>query len=205
MKYIIAIASVLTCSILTTAFGQTVVGRAIVDGQTVELLSDQSWRYEANKGSTACKTLDLGLSFCGSPDVWAPTTIPNPDIHSSYRYDDRLYGIFILEGIGSNDGAGLDFFKKAALEQAAFVSGLTDSTDVPVLEVEPVTIGEVIGERMVYSLSVDGLGAIYANSIVVLEDRAFQIVTFEVGSEFTERHRELHDEFFSLVKIDATQ
>jgi hypothetical protein len=189
---------------VSSAFAQSIVGRAIVDGRTVELLSDKSWRFESEKSTPSCKQLDLGLSFCGSPDVWGPTEMPNPDVHSAFRHDDRLYGLFILEAIGFDDGATLDFYKKTALNNAAAVSGLK-SEDVPVFEVTPATVGTERGETIVYGLTVDGLSAVYSNSIIVLSDRSFQISTFEIGSQFTDRHRALHNEFLSLVQIDTSQ
>lgn len=180
---------------------QAVVGRSVVDGQKVELLSDKTWRFvELDTGTQRCDTLRLGVSFCAGSD-WKPTTAPTTEIAAQYRFDDRNYGQMILEAIGTEDGMSADFMRKVVIKNAASAAGLREK-DVAILDVRDIAVGEFLGETISFQLSLDGLDAVFLNTILVLPKRNFQLTTFAFGKQKTPEMVRLHARFLSRVKIE---
>jgi hypothetical protein len=186
-------------SLAPAAMAQTIVGTALIGGKKVELLSNNTWRYEgAVKGE--CQSLGLGLSFCGSTDIWKPTTPPNDATAAQYHFDDRHYGQFIVEGLGSDDGMTKDFMREAVITNGATATGVR-ATDIPVLAVFDTEVDGKPSETVIYAMNFDGLDVVFANSITILPKRSFQSITFAIGTDYSDRHKELNDELLSLIKI----
>lgn len=182
------------------ASAQAVVGRGVVDGQKVELLSDKTWRLTDEDSALAgCDGLPLSVSFCAGTD-WKPTTPPNTEIAAQYRFDDRNYGQIILEDVGVEDGMSAEFMRKAIINRAAIIAGLREQ-DVIVLDVRDVTLGDLPGEMVVYQLGLDGVDAVFLHTIIISPKRTFQLMTFAVGKQKTPEMDRLHVDFLSRVKI----
>ena len=178
---------------------QDIVGRALIDGRTVELLDDGTWRYAQSSGSGGCDPLKLGLSFCGTGSGWTKTQVPNADVHAAWRRNDRTYGMVILEGLGSDQGMTADFMRNMVIENAAFLTG-TQPESIPIIDVYPVSIGDLPGEVIVYPLNIEGLKVVYANAIFSMPSRTFQVLHMTVGTEFTDEARASAAEFLSLMR-----
>ena len=185
------------------AYAQSVLGKAIVDGRTVFILSDGTWRYEdeLSTASGDCTFIALGVSFCGSSRTWTPITPDGPEIDAAYWFDDLHYGQIITEGIGSDHGLDMEFMRAVVLENAATFSGRMAS-NIPVLDVRPAEIDGMEAETVVYSAEINGLSVVFANTIRILPQRAFQLVTYSIGSQFTDKHRNLHADFLEYIRIE---
>ena len=189
--------------LLNPTFAQSVLGKAIVDGRAVLILSDGTWRHE-DEPSTAsgdCALVALGLSFCGSSRIWIPIIPFGPDAAAAYRFDDLHYGQIIAEGIGSEHGLDMAFIRAAVLENAAAASGLIAS-DIPVLDVRPAEIDGMEAETIVYSAEFNGVSVVSANTMLNLPQRTFQMTTSSIGSQFTDKHQKLHANFLEYIRIE---
>lgn len=184
----------------TTVLAQNIVGTALIGGKKVELLSNNTWRYQGTTESE-CQNLGLGLNFCGAKDVWQWSQPPNNDTAAQYYYDDRHYGQFIVEGLGSDDGMTTEFMREAVVANGATATGVRPS-DVPVLDVFDTEIDGVPSETVVYGMNFDGLDVVFANTITILPKRTFQSIVFAIGTDYSERHQDLKAELISLIKIE---
>jgi hypothetical protein len=181
----------------TATLAQTVVGRAIVDGRPVTLLDNKTWAF-AGDTKPGCAELSPKLSFCGDPDRWVPSTKPNPDVIAAYRHDSLHYGQMIVEDIGTDQGLTMQAVRQFILEFAAASSG-----GVPpiVISTEPATVGSLSGETIVYGFNVAGIDTVYANTILLGDTTLVQLITYQLGDEYTDKHAELHAEFIAASKV----
>ena len=189
--------------VLNPVYAQSVLGKAIMDGRTVLILSDGTWHYE-DEPSTAsgdCEIVALGLSFCGSSRIWMPIIPFGPDTAAAYQFDDLHYGQIIAEGIGSDHGIDMAFIRTAVLKNAAAASGRMAS-DIPVLYVRPAEIDGMEAETIVYSAEFNGVSVVSANTMLNLPQRTFQMTTSSVGSRFTDKHQKLHADFLEYIRIE---
>ena len=185
------------------SYAQNVVGRSLVDGQQVELLSDGTWRFTDRATSTTdCRVLPAGLEFCGIQNGWQETPAPNADIAAQFRFDDRHYGQFVIEEVGLDDGMSVEFMRRVIIENAAAVSGSSPDL-IPILGSEPARMSKVDGETVIYFVDFDGLDVVFANAIFVDAGRTVQAITFAIGKEFSQRHQELHQTFLDLIRVDG--
>ena len=189
--------------LLNPAYAQSVLGKAIADGRTVLILSDGTWRYEDEPSAAAgdCRFIALGLSFCGSSKIWVPVIPFGPDAAAAYRFDDMHYGQIIAEGIGSDHGFDMAFMRTAVLENAAAFSSRIAS-DIPVLDMRRAEIDGMEAETVVYSPELTGVSLVYANTILILPQRTFQMTTTSIGSQFTDKHQKLHADFLEYIRIE---
>lgn len=190
---------VLASLIASTAPAQEIIGRSIVDGRAIHILEDGTWAYaETVEGD--CEAVTLNLQFCGSNAGWTPSPLPNPDITAAYRYDDRHYSQVITEELGVADGMTTAFMLDAVVQNAASLTGRRPE-DIAVIDVYTSRAGSAPVETIVYAFDVDGLDVVYANSIYTSPNRTMQLMTYAIATEFTERHRSLHDSFLSNLRI----
>lgn len=186
----------------SVAIAQDVLGTSVIDGRNIEILEDGSWRFEATPDTTEeCEPLPQKVEFCGVSDGWTPTTPPSPQIAAQYRYDDRHYGQFVIEGVGTDEGMSLTFFLDAVIRNAAAVTGVPRE-NIIVLGQRDATISGYQGQTIVYRARFDKLDVVFANTILVLEDRSIQSITFSVGRDETDKSRALHEEFISKTEIN---
>ena len=189
--------------LLQPASAQTVVGRSAVEGQTILILSDGTWRYERKilTESVDCKYIVLDLSFCGSTRDWTRIESPQPDIDAVYIFDDRHFGAIVGEGYGSEDGTSLEFMRTMAINNAASVTNQS-STDVLVLDILPGGFDGKENETMIYQVDLMGIQIVIANSMIIKPHRIFQIMTWAIDSSFTDKHQGVHENFLDNIRIE---
>jgi hypothetical protein len=179
------------------ALSQTVVGRAIVDGRPVTLFDNKTWAF-AGDPKVGCAVLTPKLSFCGDPDRWMPSTKPSPDVIAAYRHDSIHYGQIIIEDIGTDQGLSMRAVRQFILDFAAQNSG---GEPPIVISTEPVTVGSMTGETIVYGFNVSGVDTVYSNTVLLGESTLIQLMTYQLGSEYTDMHADLHAEFLEASKV----
>ena len=109
----------------TAVLAQDVVGTTIVGGRRAQLLSDHTWKYETATAST-CQTIEAGVTFCGGNAGWTQVESPSKDVAAQFRLDDRNYGEFIVEKLGTEDGMNADLLLSAVVGNAAKAANLQD-------------------------------------------------------------------------------
>lgn len=196
------LAAALCLGIGAGASAQDVVGTAIVDGRRVELLSDRTWR-EASGQPEGCSVVDEPVSFCGSPTRWRRSTSRNPEIDAYYVASDNEFAQIIVETLGRNAGLDLEGFRGIVLEIAGSAMGVRPS-EVPVLDTRNVEVDGLDAETVVYQIDVSGVPVVFANTLALGDAFAFQAQTWMAGQTFTDEHRELHDEFLSGLRVEAS-
>ena len=181
---------------------QEVVGRSTVDGQQVELLSDNTWRLaETTPLDADCSAIEAGLTFCGSRTRFKVLRPPSPDIDRFYTVDDQNYAMLIVEGFGTALGLSEDGMADIILQNA--VAGASvDVADVKVLEDIETEVAGLPARQLVYGLRISGLPFVFYNSYRVGLERSLQVITYVLASEPTEPALALHQEFLSGVRLD---
>ena len=183
------------------AWPQSVVGRTVIEGQRVELLDDNTWRYaEAAALPAGCQDLREGVSFCAAPAQWQRITNAPPQLTAQYRFDDKTYGQFVVEGVGSSSGITLAGVKETVISYAAQASQMSPA-QVPVLEDFPQVVDGQDGDTIVYGATISGMKFVFANTIVINEGRTIQAMTYTFGETFSEDHRNLHAEFLADIRV----
>ncbi|WP_322888962.1 MULTISPECIES: hypothetical protein [unclassified Yoonia] len=183
------------------ASSQTVISRAMVDGRTVTLLDDGTWRF-ADRDDTGCDLIVQRVEFCGLADGWRNIPPQTAEITAAYRFDDRHYGQMIVEELGTVDGLTLHFMRDIVIENAAAAAAVRPS-DVVVIDVFESRVSEIPVETIVYHVAINGLPVVFANAIYTSKNRTMQLITFSIGSQFTDMHRSLHDDFLAAIEIEA--
>ncbi len=177
------------------------VGSSLVNGKAIELFSDYTWRYRSDSDETGCLSIKSGIEFCEVSGSWAKTrSSSNEDSSAEFRYDDKNYGMVIVEEVGADDGMGLEFMKSVVVDNFAGAAGISKE-DVLVLAVEDGSVSGKSSSMVVYGGKVDGLPLIYSNTIVSEPSRTSQFVTYSIERELSEEHRRLHNEFLSAVRF----
>lgn len=195
-RMIIAVVFVITAS---SAYTQTRVGTSVIDGEVVDLYSDQSWKYRSGTDAD-CDQITIFLEFCDVQELWKSTTKANDDISAMYRHNDRIYGMFIVEELGTNDGLTADFMRKAVVTNLANAAGTSES-EIIVYGVTQDSIQDQFHETITYGGTVDGLNVIYINTIVTSPKTTVQVATFSIGSQLSQDQKAMHKSFLDGTKI----
>ncbi len=199
MKSILLALALLPCP----ALAQTVVGTSAIEGRRIEILEDRTWRYAEPGPTGACLPVSGSVEFCGIPAEWKP--VPKQGVFSIlYRHDDRTIGGFIAERIGSADGMSFAVMSKGILAQVGALAG-TAPEMVPVLSTSDDTVSGFRATTMVYGAKIEGVSLVYANSIVVGVHDLVQVVTWEIGTDYTEAHRAAHADFVNDTRLTLEQ
>ena len=194
-----SVALIVALALPSFVTAQEVVGSAVVDGRGATLYADGTWDF-SERGDAECSEIARNVEFCGENAGWSYTTPPNADIAATYRFDDRHYGQMIIEELGSRDGLTNEYMLDVVIENAAAVIG-GRTQDIAVLETYRVRVGNQTIPTIVYAFQIDGLDVVYANGIRTSPNRTMQLMTFSIGTDFTDRHRDLHEAFLSEIKI----
>jgi hypothetical protein len=181
---------------------QEKVGTALVDGKKIELYSDRTWNYADRTVAkdAGCAPVRSGVEFCGSELGWKLTKSDDPDISAQYRLDDKNYGLFIVEDVGTADGLNLEFMRTAAISNFADAAGISE-VNVTVFGVEAASVDGFSGETVLYGGKFNGLNIVFSNTIVIQENRSVQTATYTVGETPTEKSKALHQEFVAKTKL----
>lgn len=198
----IFIGAAMAAALPSTSFAQSVVGTAVVDGQEVELLSNNTWRFAADIDLGAnCAVVDAPIAFCGAPTRWqrAPAA-PSPAVDALYQLDDRNFGMLIVDGIGRADGLDVNGLRDSVLLNAGAAAG-TPGQAVPVLETFESEVEGKPYSTVSYQVQIQGLSFVYQTTLYVDDNNAAQFTTYAVGNALTDGQRAIHEEFLSLIRI----
>lgn len=182
------------------ASAQVVVGRTQVDGQNVVIYEDFTWEFETTR-TDDCTPLGRAIAFCGNPSIWKYTDPMDNEAAAMYRYDDRHYGIIIVEDLGSEDGLTEKFMRQTVIQNAADVAGIP-ATLVTIYESGENDAAEGHVSPLIYGIKLDGMPVVYANTIVNQPHNTYQLITFSVDDSYSDRHRSLHKDFVNNTQID---
>jgi len=182
---------------------QSVIGTTVIDGQQVELLSNNTWRFAATAPlEENCGVIDGPVIFCGPAFRWQrAAAAPGPAIDALFQVDDRNFGMIITEGLGRVDGLSAASLREAVLINAGAAGGV-GAAGVPVLEELQHPVGEKSYPTIAYQVTLQGLNFTYLTTMIVGERNSTQLTTYSIAGEVTESHRLLHDEFLSYVRLE---
>jgi hypothetical protein len=182
------------------ALAQSSVGKAVVGGKTVTLFDDGTWKYaDAAAALTpgACEDVTPTVQFCAAALGWTSTPPASPEINAAYRIDARHYAQYLIEDLGSDDGLTPEFMRQVVLDNAQMATGNTPE----VIDVQPVTLGALTGDTVVYKAKINGLDVVFANSVFVEPKRVMQIMTYAIGGEYTPQHAGYQVDFLTNTKL----
>lgn len=184
------------------AFSQGRVGTSIVDGKTVDLYSDFTWRYRSDQSADAgCVRISSGLNFCGAAQGWKRIGAASNEIASQFRLDDRNYAVFVVEQLGSEDGMTMRHMRSSIIQNFSVAADISPE-DVIVHGSEDGDFGGETSTLLIYSGEWQGFHVIYANTVVITANRTLQLITYSVAETFTDRHRKMHSEFLSAIRLE---
>lgn len=189
-----------TLALPGAAIAQSAVGKAVVAGKTVTLFDDGTWKYaDAVDPSAqgACDAVTPSVQFCGTALGWAATPPGSPEINAAYRIDARHYAQYLIEDLGSDDGLTAEFMRQVVLDNAKMATGNTPE----VIDVQPVTLGALTGDTVVYKANINGLDVVFANSVFVEPKRVMQIMTYAIGSEYTPQQAGYQADLLANTKL----
>lgn len=181
------------------AAAQDVVGSTIVEGRSVQLLSDFTWKY-ASQSPSACQTIENGVSFCGKRSGWTQFPPASADVAANYRLNDRSYGLFIVEEVGSDDGVTPEAMRNMVVENAAS-AGEQDAKDIRVLGPTSSEVDGLPGETITYFVKMDQMPIVFTNTIVLEKHRTVQVVTYGLGAALTEDMKANHARFLAETRL----
>jgi len=195
----LALAALLALGAPAAAQDPTVVGRGTVDGRQVDLLEDGTWRYSAT-GRQPCIPVTTEVFFCGSLSAWRPFPPRGTGAAALFRYDDRHYGMFLVDNIGGANGITLDDAQASVLKAVADAARATPD-QIPVMSVTAAEVHGMAGRTIIYGARLNNLPLVYANTVIVSDDVTLQIATYAIGTEYTSLHAQLHADFLSGVRL----
>lgn len=185
---------------LSPALAQSKVGSAMVDGRVVDLFEDNSWQFRDGTADAPCETISDGVEFCDPQKRWKLVGRNEGEIAAQYRFSDTLYGMFITEEIGSDDGLTLEVMREAVLVNAAGQSAMS-ADDIVVLDVDDSDFQGRSATTMTYIAPVNNMQLTMRNTIVSMPHRTVQLVTYGIGKATTDKLSDHHADFVSLVTL----
>ena len=182
-----AVILVLSLIMLSTpTLAQQIVGTANINGRTIEILNNQTWRYKSlqNQNSSDCETLKSGVLFCNINN-WKVSS-PSGDISHMYVIDDRTYLMFIIEGFGSEDGVTKNYMAQVAIDHAAAGGNTTSENIIQHFSRDTTTNGNDF-LTIAYSAKISNIDLTFVNNIYVGEKVTVQAGIYTVGSQVSEK------------------
>jgi len=179
---------------------QSAVGKAVVDGKTVTLFDDGTWKYADVTSSAAtvgCTDITPGVQFCNGSLGWKPSPEASPEINAAYRIDARHYAQYLIEDLGSDDGITADFMRQVVLDNAKMATGNT----AEVVDVQPAKLGRLTGDTVIYKVALNGVDVVFANAVFVEPKRVMQIMTYAIGNEYTPQHAGYQADLLTNTKL----
>ena len=197
----LAIVATMAVFVPDDLIAQEKVGTAFVDGQRVELFADGSWRYSGPSASNGCITIKLNVDFCGQELGWRQMKNNDREITAQFMFDDRNYGLFIIEQLGLVDGVSSELMMSIVIENLASASGVR-AEDIVVFSVEEGMFNDLPSATITYGGALDNLNIIFQNTIVIDENLTMQAATYTIGAEVTDSFERLHDEFLDAIVLN---
>jgi hypothetical protein len=186
---------VLLAALWSIAAAQAVVGSSTVNGRPVEILSDRSWRYNA-QGPSDCRAITARISFCGEQTGWTLTDAA--DDVTKFNYNDTGFGEFIVSPAGARQGISLDYMRKVVLWQASVISHVPENA-IPIIEVRPSRPGARQAETLVYKITLSGVDFMFYDTVVIGDSNTTQVITCSISGAISDYTRRLHDGFLAAT------
>ncbi len=181
----------------TASHSQERIGTAIIDGKRIALLDNFRWEYEESV-TPNCFTIGTGFEFCPPLGRWNKTDNQEAGT-TQFRFNDRNYGLFVYEGVGSDDGMTTALMRSIAIENMATMTG-QKVEEIPVLESFDVTLLGYPAETIVYVGDLDGMSVVFSNTILTLPEQVLQSATYSINGTYTAEHRAMHQELLDSIK-----
>ena len=197
-NYRLVLSLVLATLLPTNLLAQSKVGTAMVDGKKVELLSDQSWRYLDGDVEERCVSISVRVDFCGLGDGWQRLKSDNPELSAQFSFDDRNYGVFIIEDIGADDGVTHEFMLDMAIENFSGAAGV-QKEDIVVFDLEDGEFNGLPIKTITYGGKLEGLTIVMRNTIIIKNDITIQAANYSIAVEVTEDLLRLHDDLLAAT------
>lgn len=197
----LAIVATMAVFVPDDLIAQEKVGTAFVDGQRVELFADGSWRYSGPSVSSGCITIKSNVDFCGQELGWQQMKNNDAEITAQFMFNDRNYGLFIIEQIGLVDGVSSEFMMLTAIENFASASGVR-AEDIVVFSVEEGMFNDLPSATITYGGALENINFIFRNTIVIDKNLTMQAATYTIGTEVTDSFERLHDGFLDAIVLN---
>ncbi|MEM1273914.1 MAG: hypothetical protein AAGF88_08855 [Pseudomonadota bacterium] len=181
---------------------QTVIGTAVVDGQEVEILSDNTWRFRASIPATAdCVAVDGPISFCTRTSRWrALPTTPSPAVDVIFQLDDRSYAMMVIEAVGLRDGLNTAGLQQIVLSNAATAANRPPDS-IPILESYDAEVDGAPYPTISFRATLQGLNFVYHVTMILQDAAAIQLTSYTIGAEIDPSQRALHEDFLASVLV----
>lgn len=181
------------------AGAQEVVGSSIVGGRPVQLMSNFTWKYNSPTPSS-CQAVKDTISFCGQNGGWTQVSNGDKDIAAQFRLNDRTYGMFVVEELGSDDGMNEDFMLDIVVKHAADVAGV-QKKDIVTIGPDATMVDGRPGKSITYFAKMQGLPLVFTNTVVVDKHRTVQVATYSVGGTLTDEMKLNHKNFLAATRL----
>jgi hypothetical protein len=180
------ILSTLSVFLSLPAISQSILGTAIINNKTVEVLDNNTWRYKSSdrQDLSKCDSFKLGVYFCND-EKWRSIDASG-DANYMYMVDDRTYVMFIIEQMGSDDGVTQEFMKNIAIDYAAKASN-TRNENIPQHFSKSSAVNNNDYLNLAYSAQIDGVSFTFINNIYVGKVVTMQAITYGVGPKVTDK------------------
>ncbi len=179
------------------AKAQDVIGTSIVGGKKIEILSDNTWRFQDRLGES-CFLVGATMEFCGQNANWRPLANKAPQITAAFERESKDFAFFIVEQIGRSSGMNLDAIGRAIVENVANGMGET-AAEVPVFLSEDVSIYGKAARRVALQARLDGVFFVLINTAWLEDDRSGQIFTYSYGDQIRPSDIALHEQVVGSV------
>ena len=162
---------------------QEIIGKTTILGKEIELFDNQTWRYATpDQEYSDCEKLQLDIYFC-NVNNWKKVK-GSGEVDAMFEVNPRTFLMFIIEGMGSEDGISTDVMKEIAILNAA--QGDEDKVDEVYEHFSKNR--ETNGYNFLsvaYSGKIKGLTFTMLNNIFVSENKTMQAVVYTIGNKVT--------------------
>ena len=184
-------------------FAATKVGTAVVNGETVYLYSDFSWKYSNTFEKNSCEMVNNLIEVC-KKGIWLRDRSfksKDPTQLAQFVTDDgSFYSMIIEEKIGISDGVSLNLLQEGVVTNFADGLGL-DIADVPVIRSEDKSFADYDAKYIALKGDYKGLNMVMVNTFFAIDTHNFQLVTWTVGKLLTEKIEKLHQQFIKTIQV----
>ncbi len=171
------------------------IGSAVVNGRTVILDDDGTWKYKSasnNAANSKCDTVGT-IQLCIRGMGWRETP-KQGDFSVLYTYKNKYYFGVISEPYGTKDGVTAEALRTAIIENVATVAKIKPK-DIPVIDSSDSVEGHPELKSITYTASLPNMRSmkfVYHNVIHLSDHESVQILFWGVG-------KTLSSEFKSVI------
>ncbi len=185
------------------------LGRVSLDGRTVIISVDGTWRYAETDDITlaeGCKLIEGAVRFCVPNDSYQIIPQNTPPFSAMYQVDDPSlthYVGFVVEKLGRQQGLKARTVKKIAFAQAATAMN-TSPENIVVRDERTIDMGGREFLSFACEVEVENLEISFVKNIHVSETHTFQITVWAIGYGHDEKLKRMTEITLrnSLLKVD---